>query len=140
MDLLIYHLEQVNWVAVLVAIIPSFIIGSIWYMPAVFGNYWMKQVGIKPKDVKNANMLKTMGTATLLNFLLVASLATLMCALGFRTLLQGAVFGALVSLGFSATTRGVHLAFEQKGPGLFLLNGGHDMLFLASAGAILGAF
>lgn len=141
MDLLTFHLENVNWIAVVVAIVPSFVIGSIWYAPAVFGNYWMKQVGLKPKDAEKANMVQTLGITTVMNFIAVTGLAVLMSALYFDSIIQGAVLGGLVSLAFSATARGMHLAFEQKkGPGLFFLNGIHDALFLAAAGAILGAF
>lgn len=140
MDLLMYHLEQVNFVAVLVAILPSFIIGGIWRNPALFGKYWMKASGLKPKDFKNTNFSRTLGVATAMNFVAAAGLATLMLALGFDTPLRGAVFGALVSLAFAATSRGVHAAFEYRPLGLLLLNGAHDALFLAAAGAIIGAF
>lgn len=140
MDLLTFHLENVNWVAVLVAVLPSFVIGSIWYSPPVFGSYWMKQVGIKKKDFDNASFVGTMLPVTALNFLMVTGLAVLMSALYFGTWQQGAVLGALVSLVFVTTSRGVHLSFEQKGWGLLFVNGAHDALFLTIAGAILGAF
>lgn len=141
MDLLAFHLGNVNWLAVLVALLPSFAIGSVWYAPQVFGNYWMKQVGLKPKDAEKSNMLQTLGVTTVMNFVAVTGLAVLMSALYFDSIAQGAALGALVSLVFSATSRGTHLAFEQKkGAGLFFLNGIHDALFLTVAGAILGAF
>jgi uncharacterized protein DUF1761 len=140
MDLITFHLDKVNWVAVVVAVLPSFVIGSIWYTPAVFGNYWMKQVGLKKKDAENVNMVKFLSLTAVLTFVMVTALATLMCALDLTTPVQGAVFGGLVSLTFSATTRGIHQLFEQKGLGLFLVNVGHDVLFLATAGAIIGAF
>lgn len=140
MDVLVYHLEQVNWVAVLVAILPSFVIGSVWYMPQVFGNCWMKASGLKQKDLQQANFVRALLITTAMNFVAVTALATLMCALNLITPIQGAVFGALVSLAFAATSRGVHNAFEYRPFGLVALKGAHDALFLASAGAILGAF
>ena len=140
MELFFYHLGQVNWVAVVVAVLPSFVIGSLWYNPNVVGNYWMKQVGLKPKDAEKANMVKALSVTTAANLIAVTALATLLCALQLRGILQGAVVGALLSFAFSGASRAVHLAFEQKSPGLFLVNTSHDVLFLATAGAILGAF
>jgi hypothetical protein len=140
MDLLTFHLDNVNWIAVLVAILPSFVIGSVWYMPQVFGKYWMKANKLKQKDFENANFFTALVKTTVMNLIMVTGLAVLMSALDFDTVTQGAVLGALVSLVFAATSRGVHLAFEYRPFGLFLINGAHDVLFLAVAGAILGAF
>lgn len=140
MDLLAFHLDNVNWVAVLVAILPSFVIGSVWYMPQVFGNYWMKASKLKQKDFENANFATALVKTTVMNFVMVTGLAVLMSALAFDTWQQGAMLGLLVSVVFAATSRGVHLAFEYRSFGLFFLNGAHDALFLAVAGAILGAF
>ena len=138
MELLMYHLGQVNWGAVFIAVLPSFFIGSIWYNPKVYGNYWMKQVGLKPKDVAKGDMTQALAITTASSFLLVAALATLMTAMQIDGFLQGATLGALLSLFVSGTTRAIHLAFEQKSSGLWLVNTAHDVLFLASAGAILG--
>ncbi len=139
MDLLIFHLGNVNWVAVLVALLPSFVIGSVWYAPPVFGTYWMKASDLKQKDLEQANFLQSLAITTVMNFVMVTGLAVLMSALVFDTVLQGMVLGALVSLAFATTSRGVHTAFEYRPFGLVLLNGAHDVLFLATAGAILGA-
>lgn len=140
MDLLVFHLGNINWVAVLVAILPSFVIGSVWYAPPVFGKYWMKASGLKQKDLEQANFAQSLVITTIMNFIMVAGLAVLMSALAFDTVLQGVMLGALVSLAFAATSRGVHTAFEYRPFGLVLLNSAHDALYLAIAGAIIGAF
>lgn len=141
MDLLTFHLDNVNWVAVLVAVLPSFVIGSVWYAPPVFGRYWMKASGLNKKHIQeNGNFVQSLAITTIMNFIAVTGLAVLMSALAFHTVAQGAVLGALVSLAFAVTSRGVHQAFEYRPFGLLIINGAHDVLFLAVAGAILGAF
>ena len=40
---------DINLWAVLLAAVSSMIVGSIWYMPAVFGNTWMKLTGTEMK-------------------------------------------------------------------------------------------
>lgn len=140
MDLLVFHLGNVNWVAVLVALVPSFVIGSVWYSPPVFGKYWMKASKLKQKDLEQASFAQSLVITTIMNFIMLAGLAVLMSALVFDTALQGAVLGALVSLAFAATSRGVHFAFENRPLGLLLLNSAYDILYLTIAGAIIGAF
>lgn len=140
MDLLVYHLGNVNWVAVFVALLPSFVIGSVWYAPPVFGKYWMKASGLKQKDLEQVSFVQSLAITTVMNLIMLTGLAVLMSALVFDTALQGAVLGALVSLGFAATSRGVHMAFETRPLGLLLLNSAYDVLYLAIAGAIIGAF
>ena len=140
MDLLMFHLENVNWVAVALAVLPSFVIGSVWYMPQVFGKYWMKANKLKQKDFDDANFSTALIKTTIMNFVMVTGLAVLMSALDFSSWQQGAVLGALVSVAFAATNHGVHNAFEYRPFGLVVLNGAHDVLFLATAGAILGLF
>lgn len=139
-DLLAFHLDNVNWLAVVLAILPSFVIGSIWYMPQVFGNYWMKASGLKKKDLEQANFVQSLAITTVMNFVMVTGLAVLMSALDFTSVAQGAILGVLVSVVFAATSRGVHTAFEYRPFGLVLLNGAHDAVYMAVAGAILGAF
>jgi hypothetical protein len=140
MDLLMFHLENVNWFAVLVAVLPSYLLGSAWYAPPVFGKYWMKASGLKEKDFKDANFFRTLAIASVMNVVMVTGLAVLLSALVFDTATQGAAVGALVGLGFATASRGVHTAFEYRSMGLVVLNGAYDTIFLTLAGAILGAF
>lgn len=55
------------WLAFVVALIPFFV-GAIWYGP-LFGKTWQGLVGLSDEDIKNANMLKTMGLAYVFAFM-----------------------------------------------------------------------
>ncbi len=140
MDLLSYHLENVNWLAVVVAVLPSFAIGSVWYMPKVFGNYWIKASGLKATDLQKGSFAKSLAQAALGNLIAVAALSVLMSALDFNSVWQGATLGFLISLAFGATSRLVHTSFEYRPLALVLVNSAHDAVFMTVAGAILGAF
>ena len=41
-------IEGVNWLAVGVGTVLSFLLGWLWYSPWLFANKWMEGVGIKP--------------------------------------------------------------------------------------------
>jgi hypothetical protein len=42
---------EVNYLAVLLAAAATMIIGFLWYSPILFGNVWMKQIGLKAEDM-----------------------------------------------------------------------------------------
>ena len=52
---------SVNYFAVLVAALVTFVIGGIWYSPAVFGKAWMQENGFTEESLKNRNMAKIFG-------------------------------------------------------------------------------
>ncbi len=140
MDLLTFHLDQVNWLAVVVATVAGFALGSLWYSTMLFGKPWMKLVGIKPKDMKSANATRAYVGVGFLAFVLATAMGVLMSALVFDTWMQGLVLGVLVSVVFSAVPRAIHLLFERRSKRLFLINAGYDLVFLALAGVIIGLF
>jgi hypothetical protein len=41
-------IPNINYLAVVAATLSTMIVGSIWYTPKVFGNYWMKKAGVTP--------------------------------------------------------------------------------------------
>ena len=60
------------------AVLPSFVIGSIWYAPPVFGNYWRKVSKLKEKDFENVSFPRQLAITTVMNFIMVTGLAVLM--------------------------------------------------------------
>ena len=47
---------EINFLAVLVAALSSFVVGFVWYNPKVFGTIWMKEVGMTEEKAKQGNM------------------------------------------------------------------------------------
>ncbi|MBM9502329.1 DUF1761 domain-containing protein [Leptospira sp. 201903071] len=60
---------NINYLAVLAAVVANFIIGSLWYGP-IFGKLWMKEMGI-PADFKpdQKEMYRAMGMMVIGSFL-----------------------------------------------------------------------
>lgn len=44
-----------NYWAILVAALSAFLVGGMWYSPAVFGKTWMKENGFSEADLKGGN-------------------------------------------------------------------------------------
>lgn len=131
--------SNIHWIAVAIAAVAAFFLGFIWYMPAVFGNAWMKANNLTEEQLKNGNMGKVFGWAFFLTFVA----AIFLCALMHSSVagwLAGAKYGALIGFGFAATSIGVAQAFERKPMSLWLIDGGYVVVNFAIMGAIIGYF
>lgn len=57
----------INYWAVILATLSSMIVGSMWYTPKVFGNYWMKATGVTPSG-KASDAVEPIVTTVLVSF------------------------------------------------------------------------
>ncbi len=51
-------MPHINWLAVLVAAISSFVLGGLWYSKALFGRAWMSANNLSDADLAKSNMAK----------------------------------------------------------------------------------
>ena len=67
-------MEQINWVALLVASLVPLMVGMVWYSQKAFGNAWMKAAEITADRMQGANMPLIFGLVYLLSFFMALSL------------------------------------------------------------------
>ena len=127
-----------NILAVLVAALSTFLIGGLWYSPAVFGKAWMKENGFTEESMKNSNMVKIFGLAFVLGLIAAVNLAMFLGQEG--TVADGAFYGFLAGFGWVATFVGTHYLFERKSFRLFLINAGYSVVALTVMGVIIAAW
>jgi hypothetical protein len=139
-QILIDYLGVMNWIAVLIASIAGFAVAGIWYAQAVFGKQWAKGAGISKKGAKNANATQIMIGSFMTIFLTTLALAVLSDVLHIRGVFNGMLLGVLVALGFVATTRIMHLIFEQKLPEFIVITVAGDIVTFAAIGGVLALF
>jgi hypothetical protein len=131
-------LTLINYPAVLVAALSSFVIGFLWYSPFLFGNVWLKEAGLSKDKVGQANMIKIFGLSFLLAIIICFNLAAF---LGQGAGLSwGITAGALAGIGWVAASLGILYLFEQKPLKLFLINAGYQAVTYIIAGGIIGAW
>jgi hypothetical protein len=68
-----YH--NINFIAVLVAAVASFLIGWLWYSPVLFANAWMKALGKTREDLMKGGRQR-MISAMLTSFIQAIIVAT----------------------------------------------------------------
>jgi hypothetical protein len=135
---------QINFTAVLVAVVANFFLGFLWYTP-LFGKAWAKEVGIdfSSKPAKG-ELARGMITMVIGNFLMAFVFAHNMAAWGFvpemmgasaiSTILNSAIF---TWLGFYLPVDISVVAWERKSWKLFAINTSYHLMMLLVAATIL---
>lgn len=139
MEVLLDHISELNWLAVLVATVAAMVIGSVWYMPAVFGNAWMKSIGIKQKDFMDGSM-QPMLIAVVSSFVTAVALGVLVQVLELTTVWQGATFGIFVALALLATNKVMQAQFEKRPLSYNVITSSADVVTLGVLSAILAVW
>jgi hypothetical protein len=129
---------QFNYLAIMVAALSTFLIGGLWYSPALFGKAWMRENGFTEESLKGGNMIKIFGLAFLLG--LIASVNLAMFIGAESDPIMGGLWGFLAGAGWVATFIGTHYLFERKSFTLFLINAGYSIVALTLMGVILAAW
>lgn len=137
---------NVNWLAVLVAALVSFLVGFAWYHKNVFGTIWMKEAGISPDAPNSANMSKIFGLTFVYSVVMAANLAMFLqdppkdCGLDPISAGNGTFYGFLTGFGWVAMAQFITGLFEMKSWKYMAINAGYHVVTLTIMGAILGAW
>jgi hypothetical protein len=131
-------MEGLNIWAVLLAALSTFLIGGLWYSPAVFGKSWMRENGLTEESLKGSNMFKIFGLAFVLALIAAINLAMFLGPENRAGM--GALWGFAAGFGWVATFIGTHYLFERKSFTLFLINAGYSVVALTIMGVILAAW
>lgn len=142
-------MSTINWLAVLVAGISSFVVGGIWYSPALFGKAWMKANNFTEEEIKKGgNKGKIFGFTFLFSLIMAANLAMFLadspstcppeCAIK-TDISWGATAGFLAGI-WTFCAIAIHSLFEFKSWKLILINGFYSLVSLVLMGAILGVW
>jgi len=126
------------WLSIVAAASVAFVIGGIWYAPAVFGRRWMALNQLSEADLGRRPMGRVFGASYVLAIVMAVNLAMF---LGPNALLGFSIAaGAAAGVGWSAAGLGMIYLFEDRPLALWLINGGYQAVTLTAIGAVLGLF
>jgi len=91
-------ISTLNFLAIGVSAISSFILGGLWYSPLMFGKAWMEETGITEETAKRQNMVKVFGLAFSASLVIAFNLAVFLGK--SSTLETGAFYGFLAGFGW----------------------------------------
>ena len=128
--------SNINWLAVVVVTILSFVLGALWHSPFLFGKTWARETN-RNSDQK-VNFLQLFGFSAIAHF---ASTIALAAFLGNNSnVLSGLSAGLLISIFWVSTSIAVTYLFANRSMKLFLIDAGFYVVFFSVAGIILGAW
>ena len=134
-------LVSVNWLAVLVSTVATFMVGGLWY-GAVFAKKWVAVHDFSEEAV--ASMAKkqgrNFGIFLVADFIMAVILSLVIVNLNVTSAVQGAGLGVLLWVGILMTqTAGRNAAFD-KPLNAFMIETGHELAVMLVMGAILGGW
>jgi len=140
------NVVEVSVWGVLLMAVSSMVVGSLWYMPASFGNEWMKLTKIKMSDMRGARdpkkmlwMYGSVFVASLVMAYVLAAVTYLSVQFTHDSYFQDGLMWALwLWLGFTAGRLYVHDTFEMRRKKLTLLNAAHELVTVLVMALILG--
>lgn len=136
----IAELQNINYIAVAVATIASYVLGFTWYHWAVFGEAWASALGITKEEADNTEGLGGVFIMSLISGLIkTLCLALLMAVINISSVLGGAFFGAVIAVVFIFTSLAYYNGFARTSSKLTLINSAHSIVELTLIGAIVGA-
>lgn len=130
----------INFWAVLAAGVASFIVGSAWYSPVLFGKIWIQLMGRTEEDIKKSSPVRAMTINFILTLITAYVLAHFAQYAEAATVVDGLTLGFWVWLGFVATIGYNTVIFEGKSNRLFAINTGYQLLSLLVMAAILSVW
>jgi hypothetical protein len=132
-----FHL---NWIAILVAAIASFLFEALWF--SIFMKEWLKgsgrtmewlmATGLNPAIQYAVAILCSVIVATVLSICIQAS--------GEQTARRGVIVAAVIWFGFIATGWAKEYIFEVRTLQIYAINAGYALFDVMLIGTIVGAW
>jgi Protein of unknown function (DUF1761) len=136
-----HHLHNFNHWAILVSAVILWLLGAVWYSPALFAKPWMAMVGLDPaKEGKNKSMITGMISSFILDIVLAFVLDHVVQWSGADTFGLGALVGFIMWLGFIAAPALPQGIYEGRPFKLFAINTGYMLVGLMILGGVLAVW
>tara|TARA_R110002124_G_scaffold75304_3_gene202079 strand:+ start:3134 stop:3553 length:420 start_codon:yes stop_codon:yes gene_type:complete len=134
---------EINYIAVIVATLSSMIVGTVWYSPRVFGNYWMKAAGITPTG-NAADAIRPIVVTVIVSFITAWVLAgAAFIAFDFYggSFFVNSLLTSIVLWGGLTAARFItHDQFDGRPNGLTVLNVSHEFVTIVIMALIIGVW
>ncbi|TNE34084.1 DUF1761 domain-containing protein [bacterium] len=128
---------SLNWLAILLASVSTFMIGGVWYSPLMFSKKWMMEAKITEEDLKQGQA-KVFGLSFIFSF--VAAFVLAMFLGPEADVVFGITAGFMVGFAWVLLSMGTTYLFERRSFTLLAINGGYHVVSFMIMGMIIGLF
>lgn len=135
-------IPSINYLAVVLAAVLSFLIGAWWHSPWGFGKEWQRMMGLTPEDMRRMPLTGTQAMligfiVTVLVAYVLAHFVVLFGIVGWADSLN---LGFWVWLGFLAPTLANGWLWEGKSLKLFIFNAAYALVNIEVLALVLGSW
>jgi uncharacterized protein DUF1761 len=132
----------VNYLAVVVAAAAAWILGALWYSPALFARQWMAAHSYTPEKIATMRqgMAKTYAISFVCMLVMAWVLAVFIDRMGILSALGGVKLGGITWLGFAATIGLMANLYSDKPLAAYLIDAGYQLVYLVVMGIILAVW
>lgn len=122
-------LNNINWLAVVVAALAYFALGALWYSKALFAKSWIHHTKI---DMTNPDVKKGMTAIMFMSFVFMFitsfGLAVLRSRLELEGWMGGLKLGLIAGLCFGVTAISISYLWEKRSTELHFINGAFTLI------------
>jgi hypothetical protein len=137
------NFSEINYLAVLVAGLATFMLGGLWYM-ALFGKLWAKLHGYSEEKMKEMQAKVPppifFGGMIVCDLVIALVMAILTSSLRVDTAAGGALLGFLIWLGPAAAIRMTSQLASDKPIGLYFIDISYQLIYLVMMGVVLAVW
>ena len=132
----------VNYLAIVVAALAAWILGALWYSPALFARQWMAANNYTPErlEAMKRGMAKTYAISFICFGVMAWVMAVLIDRLGIAGALGGVKLGAITWLGFAATIGLTANLYSDKPLAAFLIDTAYQLVYMIAMGIVLAVW
>lgn len=132
---------QINWLAVPVAVIATFMVGGLWY-GLIFAKKWVALSGYTEEQTQAMakKQPRNFGLFLVGDLIMAIVMSLLVINLGIAAAGPGAVLGVFLWLGVVVPIGGARNAANDRSLALWLVDTSHDLVCLVVMGVIIGAW
>lgn len=135
---LFHSFNEINWLAVAIITVFSFVLGAFWHSSVLFKKTWIKDSGTIYNASNHGNPLVIFGLSGLLHLIAITALAALIGSSAGAV--DGLITGLMLSVIWVSTSMAVTYIFVGRTFKLFLIDAGFYVVFYSLAGFVLGAW
>jgi hypothetical protein len=134
------HHLHFNHLAILVSAVIQWLLGAVWYSPALFAKPWAAMVGISKDSSKTSSMVFGMISSFIGSLVTSFVLAHVVLWSGTQTFAFGALIGLILWMGFIAAPLWASYIYEGRPFKLYAINTGYWLVALVITGGLLAVW
>ena len=131
--------SNINYFAVIVAALSTFLLGGLWYSALLFGKAWMRANNFSEEDLQTFSKARMFGWSFVFSLVMAVNLAMFLAG-PTTNVTWGMTAGALAGFGWVAMAIAIIGVFENRSWTYILINGGYMTVAFVVMGAIIGVW